>query len=90
MISGIVASAAVSSDKLLTKVLIILFSTVWGMFCGLLAGILVFAIIAAIYSSFPLQMTLWESAVWGGELLCFVLLDLAGSSSFVFKGDCVS
>lgn len=65
MISGIIASAAVSNDRVLTKVLIILFSTIWGMFCGLLAGIVVFAIVAAIYSSFPVPMQVWEAAVWG-------------------------
>jgi hypothetical protein len=56
MIAGIVAAFAVSSDRIFTKLFVVMFSTVWGLFCGLLAGVIVFSCIAGIYISFPLTM----------------------------------
>ena len=36
-----------------------------GLFCGFLAGCVVFSLVAGIYASFPLSMRLWEATTWG-------------------------
>jgi hypothetical protein len=42
---------------------------IWGMFCGFVAGMACFSIIAGVYISFPLSMSSWEAVVWGVGLV---------------------
>ena len=72
LISGSIAALFVPNGKLVLRLIFVLLSTVWGLFCGFLAGCAVFALVAGMYSVFPLPMPLWASVAWGVGL-CVVM-----------------
>ncbi len=61
LVAGAVAAIAVTGDRYVTKASVVLGSMLWGMFCGFIAGMACFSIIAGIYYSFPLAMSSWEA-----------------------------
>lgn len=65
LISGTIAAISLSNVKYLMRLLFVLLATAWGLFCGFLAGCIVFSLVAGIYTTLPLPMPLWSSVIWG-------------------------
>ena len=71
--AGTVAAFAMTNDdRYFVKLVVILASTVWGLFCGFVASLVVFSLVAGVYVSFPSPMLLWQAVAWGVGL-CVVM-----------------
>ncbi len=72
LVAGTVAAFAMTNDQPLVKLMVILVSTLWGLFCGFIASLVVFSLVAGVYVSFPSPMLLWQAIAWGLGL-CVVM-----------------
>jgi hypothetical protein len=74
LLAGTVAAFAMTNDKPLVKVVVILASTIWGMFSGFIASVVVFSLLAGIYVSLPAPMLEWQAIAWGVGLCILMQL----------------
>jgi hypothetical protein len=72
LFAGTVAAFAMTNDKPLVKLVVILASTIWGLFSGFVASVVVFSLLAGIYVSLPSPMLYWQAIAWGVGL-CVVM-----------------
>lgn len=63
--AGAVAAFAVTADQPHVKIIVLLATTCWGLFCGFLAGVVVFSLVAGAYQALNATMELYESVAWG-------------------------